>query len=76
MWSTSLVPIVQLLAADAKTGEIVANDLEVAADLFLAMVASSPTMWADFGVFCTTDEHERHIERAVDLCLSGILPQS
>ena len=76
MWSTSLLSIVHLLATHAEAGEIVADDLEVAADLFLAMVAGSPTVWADFGLFRSTEEMERHIARAVDLFLSGILPRS
>lgn len=76
MWSTSLLPIVHLLATHAEAGEIVADDLEVAADLFLAMVAGSPTVWADFGLFRSTEELERNIARAVDLFLSGILPRS
>ena len=76
MWSTSLLSIVHLLATHAEAGEIVADDLEVAADLFLAMVAGGPTVWADFGLFRSTEELERHIARAVDLFLSGILPRS
>ena len=75
LWSTSLLSIVRLLATHAEVGEIVADDLEVAADLFLAMVAGSPTMWADFGVFRSADELERHITHAVDLFLSGVLPR-
>ena len=75
MWSTSLRSIIHLLAIHAEAGEIVADDLEVAADLFLAMVAGSPTMWADFGLFRSTDDLERHIARAVDLFLSGALPR-
>jgi TetR/AcrR family transcriptional repressor of mexJK operon len=75
MWSTSLLSIVRLLASHAEAGEVGANDLEVAADLFLAMVAGSPTVWADFGLFRSAEELERHIANAVDLFLSGILPR-
>lgn len=74
-WSTSLSSIVQLLTIHAEAGEIVAPDPEVAADLFLAMVAGGPTVWADFGLFHSPQELERHIARAVDLFLSGILPR-
>jgi len=76
MWSTSLRSIVKLLASHAEAGEIMATDLEVAADLFLAMVAGSPTMWADFGLFRSVEELDLHIERAVDLFLAGILPRA
>ncbi len=75
MWSTSLLSVVHLLASYAETGEIAADDLEVAADLFLAMVAGGPTVWADIGLFRSTEELERHIARAVDLFLSGVLPR-
>ncbi len=73
MWSASLLSIVQLLASHADAGEIVTEDLEVAADLFLAMVAGGPTKWADYGVFRSAEELEQHIARAVDLFLSGVL---
>jgi TetR/AcrR family transcriptional repressor of mexJK operon len=76
LWSTSLVSIVQLLASHAEAGEIVADDFEVAADLFLAMVAGSPTMWADFGLFRSSEELHRHIASAVELFLSGVLPRA
>jgi TetR/AcrR family transcriptional repressor of mexJK operon len=70
MWSTSLQSIVPLLATHAEADGVVAEDLEVAADLFLAMVAGSPTVGADFGLFPST-ELERRIARAVDLSSPG-----
>jgi TetR/AcrR family transcriptional repressor of mexJK operon len=73
LWSKSLRSVVGLLAAHADAGEVVADDLQVAADLFLAMVAGSPTMWADFGVFRSPEDEARHIDHAVTLFLSGIL---
>lgn len=76
MWSTSLLSIVELLASHADAGEIVTDDLEAAADLFLAMVAGGPTKWADYGVFRSAEELECHIARAVALFLSGVLPRA
>jgi AcrR family transcriptional regulator len=76
LWSTSLRSVVDLLAAHAEAGEIVVDDLETAADLFLAMVAGSPTMWADYGVFRAPDEEARHIDNAVRLFLTGVLPRT
>jgi len=76
LWSTSLLSIVELLASHAESGEIVADNPEVAADLFLAMVAGSPTIWADFGLFRSPEELDRHITNAVDLFLSGVLPRA
>ncbi len=75
VWSNSLRPVVGLLEAHAEAGEIVADDLEVAAELFLAMVAGTPTIWADLGVFRAPAEEARRIDRAVTLFLSGIVPR-
>lgn len=75
LWSTSLRSVVGLLAVHAEAGEIVVDDFEVAADLFIAMAAGSPTIWADFGVFRSPAEEERHVDHAVDFFLSGILPR-
>ncbi len=76
IWSTSLLSIVQLLAPHAGAGEIVADDLEVTADLFLAMVVGGPTKWADYGVFRSAEELDHHIALSVELFLSGVLPRS
>ncbi len=75
LWSTSLRAVVEVLATHAEQGAVVAGDLEVAADLFLAMVAGGPTMWADFGVVRSPEEEARHIDGAVDLFLAGVLPR-
>jgi AcrR family transcriptional regulator len=75
LWSTSLRSVVDLLTVHAEAGEIVIDDFEVAADLFIAMAAGGPTVWADFGVFRSSEQEARHIDHAVDLFLAGILPR-
>lgn len=75
VWSASLRSVVRLLSRYAEAGEVVTDDHEVAADLFVAMVAGTPAMLADYGVFRTAEEVARHIDHAVDLFLTGILPR-
>lgn len=76
LWAISLQSVVDLLAAHAAAGTIVVDDLGAVADLFLAMVAGTPTMWADYGIVQSPDERRQHIEKAVDLLLAGLLPRS
>ena len=75
LWSTSLRSVVDLLAVRAEADEIVVDDLEATADLFLVMVAGSPTIWSDFGVFRSAEQEALRIDHAVRLFLSGILPR-
>jgi TetR/AcrR family transcriptional repressor of mexJK operon len=75
LWSTSLRSVVDLLSVHAAAGTIIVDDLESVADLFLAMVAGTPTMWADYGIVQTPLQRRQHIDRAVDLLLAGILPR-
>ena len=67
--------LIDLLVTHAKAGTIVIDDLDLAADQFMAMVAGLPTMLAEFGVFRGADEEERHIDHAVRLFLDGALPR-
>ena len=73
--SASLQVVVDLLESHAERGAIVAEDLGTAADLFLAMTASSPTVWADFGVLRPAADVEAHVDGAIDLFLNGMLPR-
>jgi len=67
--------LIDLLVTHAKAGEIVVDDLDLTADQFMAMVAALPTMLAEFGVFRTPEEEERHVDHAVRLFLGGVLPR-
>lgn len=67
--------LLDLLAERARAGEIVLDDLQLAADQFLAMVAASTMMLADLGVFRPPEDEARHLDHAVSLFLSGVLPR-
>jgi TetR/AcrR family transcriptional repressor of mexJK operon len=63
----------ELLRHHQATGAIEVDDLEVTAGHFLSMVEHLPARLADFGIFRSEDEEERHLHHAVDLFLRGIL---
>lgn len=75
LWAASLRSVIDLLATHAGRGEIVVKDLEATADLFVALVAGYPTSLADFGVIQSPKEQARHVDRAVKLFLTGVLPR-
>jgi TetR/AcrR family transcriptional regulator, mexJK operon transcriptional repressor len=74
-WSPRLRAVIELLRRHEAAGEVVVDDAELAAEQFLAMVAVMPARLADFGVFRTRREEERHVRHAVALFLRGILPR-
>jgi len=51
------------------------DDIELAAEHFLALVEALPARLADFGVFRSRRQEERHLKHAVNLFLHGILPR-
>ena len=71
----SVRPVIDLLAGHVDRGDVVVEDLDLAADLFIAMVAGASTILADMGVTRTPDEEARHVDHAVRLFLSGVLPR-
>lgn len=75
--STPLSPrmqtVMDLLRHHESTGAITVDDVELAAEQFLAMVSLMPARLAAVGVFRSGDAEERHIEHAVALFLRGVL---
>ena len=67
--------VVELLRHHQEAGTIEVDDIELAAEHFLAMVEVLPARLADFGVYRSKKEQERHLKYAVDLFLRGILPR-
>lgn len=65
--------LMKLLQRHIDNGEIVVDDLELAAEDFLALVSSTPATLAAFGVLRTPKEEKRHLEHAVGLFLRGVL---
>ena len=66
--------VVALLRHHADTGAIVADDPELLAEHFLAMVAGMPARLASFGIVRTPTEQERRAQAAVDLFLRSLRP--
>jgi len=74
-WSPRLRAVIDLLRRHADAGELVVDDVELAAEQFLAMVSVMPARLADFRVFRSRRDEERHLQHAVQLFLRGILPR-
>ena len=76
MWADRLRALTELLRRHQAKGTIALGDIELAAELFLAMVEAQPARMADFGVFRSQHQQERHLRAAVRLFLDGVLPRS
>lgn len=63
-----------LLRRHAAAGAIVADDPELLAEHFLAMVAGMPARLASFGIVHPPDEQEHRARAAVDLFLRSLRP--
>ena len=65
----------RLLRKHEAAGAIAVDDVELAGEHFLAMVEAVPGRMADFGIFRTQAQHERHLRQAVALFLRGVMPR-
>ena len=65
----------ELLRRREAAGDIEVDDIELAAEHFLALVEALPARLADFGVYRSRRQEERHLKHAVNLFLRGILPR-
>lgn len=74
-WSHRHRQVVTLLRHHQEAGTIEVDDIELAAEHFLALVEVLPARLADFGVYRSRKEQERHLKYAVDLFLRGVLPR-
>ncbi|MGN5237121.1 TetR/AcrR family transcriptional regulator [Rhodococcus sp. SJ-3] len=76
LWSARLRAVMELLQRHIDLGEIEIDDdeLELAAEHFLALVEALPTRLAEFGVFRSEEQAERHLQYAVKLFLRAIAP--
>lgn len=66
--------VVDLLKHHAEAGAIVAEDPEILAEHFLAMVSGAPARLASFGVVRDSAEQQRRTHAAVHLFLRGLRP--
>lgn len=74
MWAGRQRAVTELLRRHEELGTIKVEDLELAAETFLAMVEAVPARMADFGVFRSSEQQERHLRYAVRLFLRGVMP--
>jgi AcrR family transcriptional regulator len=72
-WSPRMQAVMGLLTAHKNAGSVIVDDIEIAAEQFLAMVAAIPARLATFGKTRTPDVEERHLQHAVSLFLRGAL---
>lgn len=75
MWAGRQRTVTEVLRHYVDRGDIAVDDLELAAEHFLAMVEAVPARMADFGVFRSKKQQERHLQYAVRLFLRGVLPR-
>jgi AcrR family transcriptional regulator len=74
-WSPRIQAVISLLDAHVQAGTAVVDDLEIAAEQFLAMVGALPTWLAVFGQCRTPEMEERYIQHAVALFLRSVQPR-
>lgn len=74
-WASRQRQVMELLQRHVDAGTVAVDDIEVAAEHFLAMVEGFPARLADFGVYRSRSDEERHLTAAVDLFLNGVLPR-
>ncbi|OBG40956.1 TetR family transcriptional regulator [Mycobacterium alsense] len=72
-WSRRQRQVMDLLRHHQDKGAIQVDDIELAAEHFLAMVEALPARLADFGVYRSKRQEERHLKLAVKLFLHGVL---
>jgi len=75
MWAGRQRTVREVLNRYAERGMIEVDDLELAAEHFLAMVEAVPARMADFGVFRSKKQQERHLQYAVKLFLRAVSPR-
>jgi TetR/AcrR family transcriptional regulator, mexJK operon transcriptional repressor len=75
MWAGRQRAVTELLRQHHELGNIDVDDVELAAEHFLALVEAVPARMADFGVFRSKKQQERHLQFAVQLFLRGALPR-
>jgi TetR/AcrR family transcriptional repressor of mexJK operon len=74
MYSAQVRAVVAVLRQHRDADGLVIDDIELAAEQFLAMVAVMPSRLADFGIVRSPEVEDRHLEHAVALFLRAIRP--
>jgi TetR/AcrR family transcriptional regulator, mexJK operon transcriptional repressor len=71
MWAARQRACTDLLAHHKAGGRITVDDVELAAEHFLALVESLPSRLADFGILRSQEHEDRHLRNAVQLFMHG-----
>lgn len=64
--------VIEVLRRHRDAGTVAVEDLELAAEQFLTMVASHPARLAAFGLRRSPESEERYLEHAVNLFINGV----
>lgn len=72
MWSGRQRAVVEVLKRGEALGVVKVDDIELAAEHFLAMVELVPGRMADFGIYRSKRQEERHLKSAVSLFMRGV----
>jgi TetR/AcrR family transcriptional regulator, mexJK operon transcriptional repressor len=72
-WSGRHRQVMDLLRRHQESGTIEVDDFELAAGHFIAMIEHLPARLADYGIYRSPEDEERHLQHAVDLFLRGVL---
>ncbi|MBB3665483.1 AcrR family transcriptional regulator [Prauserella sediminis] len=72
-WSPRMKAVMTVLQRHQDRGEVQLDDIEVAAEQFLALVTGGPARLAIYGLHQTVEEHERFLRNAVSIFLKGAL---
>ena len=75
-WSGRHRQVMDLLRRHHEAGTIEVEDLELTAGHFIAMIEHLPARLADFGIYRSAEDEERHLQHAVNLFLRGVLRSS
>ncbi|WP_405182186.1 TetR/AcrR family transcriptional regulator [Nocardia sp. NBC_01377] len=70
-WSRRQQQVMDVLRHHVEAGVLDLDDIELAAEHFIAVVEILPARLADFGVYRSPVERQRHLVHAVDLFLRG-----
>lgn len=72
MWAARQRACTALLRHHEDLGSITVDDVELAAEHFLALVESLPARLADFGILRSPEHEDRHLISAVGLFIRGV----
>lgn len=74
-WSRRQRQVMDLLRRYHDEGTVEVDDFELASEHFLALVEAIPARLADFGVYRSRRQENRHLKYAVNLFLNGVRPR-